>query len=630
MIPFADAILLAWLVTHAAVPATPAADVDAPLRTFTIQKSPDKRQIDTDTSTQLSRSDALLPPRSTSRIAGLVGLGYVQHADWGAEVMAGGPIAGMDLQLDGLVTYGSQGARLDHGTLTLADPTRGWRAEAGDLFSNLRGPVRGASLTWAIGDRWQPGLSLDGPAPSSIDRRTLLVYHDRVRFGPVSFDGELAQDTSYFLRSRVAAGRFDVEASYRRGREPVPLRDGGVQVGVRVWKGVSVTAGAFRSDRPGDRNEWRTVAVHLPIYKYFGLTLERAFTTTNRSTNVMSGVMVDVHAGSLLFYQRYQIGHADYATPGLGTFSREQLQSMASYPVGPRLNLTLQVASQWVAAGRAQNWLELQTDVRLARRTTLQVATPLPGAFEAERVRVRLDQGLPGRFSVFAEYGRPSAYQPIEDGLEQPRFKLMLRRSWDVATPSRGGEVSGLVLDYVGRPVPGARVRLGPYSTDADAGGAYVFTHVPRGEFELSLDPNFLPADYAWDGRARHLEVAPSSRLINDLVVAPLGAIHGRVFADRNGNGRFDPGEGVANAVLALGDRVTATDRDGAYDFYNLVPGPYVVRLDAARLPAAFEAPASVSLAVDLRDDRPVTGADFLVRAKVKPVIWRDIKDAGK
>jgi hypothetical protein len=627
MHPFADVVVLLWLSAHAGTATAASATADAPLRTFVVPKDPAARG---DENTELLRELHTIAPHppeaASSHLSGLAGLGYVQHADWGAEVGAAGAIGGLDLQLDSLITYGNQGAQFDHGTASLADPMRNWRVDAGDLFSDLRGPVRGGRFTWRVTNRWQPSLAIDTPRPGSLDQRTLLVYHDGFRAGPVGVDGELAQDKSFFLRSRLSTlKRFDVETSYRRGFAPVELRDAGVQIGFRMWKNVSVSAGTFRSDRPADRNDWRTFAVHVPLSHLFGLTLERAFTHTSQSSDVLSAAMVDVHAGSLLFFHRYQWGRSDFLDPGLGPLDREQLQSMASYSVSPRVHFTVQMASQWLAADRAENWLEWQSDVRLTRRTNLQVAVPLVGSFDAGRVRVRLDQGLPNRFSVFAEYGRPSSYQSIEIGAEQPRFKLMLRRSWTVATPSPSGDIRGQVIDYIGRPVAGARVRLGPYSVDADVDGNYVFSHLPRGEFDLSLDPDLLPADYAWDGRSRRVSVTPSTHAIVDLVVAPLNAIHGRVFVDKNGNGRFDPGEGVAGAVVMLEDRVTATDADGAYDFYNVLPGPHTVRLDAARLPAAFESKAASSLAVELRDDRPVTGVDFVVVARVKPVVWKEI-----
>jgi hypothetical protein len=160
---------------------------------------------------------------------------------------------------------------------------------------------------------------------------------------------------------------------------------------------------------------------------------------------------------------------------------------------------------------------------------------------------------------------------------------------------------------------------LGPYTADTNASGAYLFAHVPRGSYELSLDATLLPADYAWDGRGESISVATSRSIEADLRVAPLNAIHGRVYVDRNNNGRFDTGEAVANAVLAAGDRVTATDVNGAYSFYNMWPGPYRIVLES--LPPGYLAAIS-ELAVTLLDGAPVTGADFRVLPKDKPIIW--------
>ena len=89
----------------------------------------------------------------------------------------------------------------------------------------------------------------------------------------------------------------------------------------------------------------------------------------------------------------------------------------------------------------------------------------------------------------------------------------------------------------------------------------------------------------AWDGRDERLTVTAKTRTSADLRVAPLNAIHGRVYCDDNENGRFDRGEGVAGVAVHLGDRTTSTDNDGAYTFSNLWPSNYALTLDTGRLP---------------------------------------------
>jgi hypothetical protein len=283
------------------------------------------------------------------------------------------------------------------------------------------------------------------------------------------------------------------------------------------------------------------------------------------------------------------------------------------------LNLTLQLATERSDTGQVQHWQELQTTLKLTDTTTLRTVTALPDIRNPRRFQGYLRQELPGRLALQADYGRLSAYQWVPRELDRSRFKVMLFKTLDIGTPARGATATGRVLDSSERGVPGVRVKLGPYSADTNEAGVYNFVHVPRGDYELSLDPGFLPADVAWDGRAVHVLVRPGAVVRADLKVTPLNAIHGRVYVDRNSNGRFDSGEAVAGAAISAGDRLTASDADGAYSFYNLWPGTYIVELQ--NVPASFEKDAGRRTAT-LTDDGPATGIDFKVSTKTRPILW--------
>ena len=198
----------------------------------------------------------------------------------------------------------------------------------------------------------------------------------------------------------------------------------------------------------------------------------------------------------------------------------------------------------------------------------------------------------------------------------------MLFKTVDVATPARGAEVAGRVLDDAGRGVAGARVRLGGYTADTNGAGAYLFRHVPRGDYEVSLEAQMLAADFAWDGRTERISVTSTNATRVDLRVTPLNAIHGRVYVDRNTNGRFDTGEAIDGAVIRIGERFTSTDQSGAYSFYNLWPETYEIRIHS--VPPAYET-VQGSKIVTLADGSPVTGADFQVVPKTKPVRWGNL-----
>jgi hypothetical protein len=392
---------------------------------------------------------------------------------------------------------------------------------------------------------------------------------------------------------------------------------------VTVWGGVNINAGVFEEFSSPARNQWQTVAVRVPMTRHFDLTIERSHTVTGDNSQTTSAAMGSLTAGQLRLFHRQQHGEYDFSRNGFsGTIERLQSQSLASYAAGARFNVTLQLATQRLDTGQVQHWEEMQTSVRLTSTTTLRAITAVPNLRDSKRWRAHFRQELPRRFAIQADYGRLSAFQTIPSELDRSRFKLMLFRTWDLATPARGAVVAGRVLDSSGRGVAGAAVKLGRYTIESDATGAYRFRYVPAGDYDLGLDTQALPADVAWDGRSERITVTAASRLQTVLRVAPLNVVHGRVYCDRNDNGRFDRGEGIAGVVLRLNDKVTATDADGSYTFANLWPATYSVELDRQKLRGDFIPGAVTQLNVTLGDDGPVTAADFRVIEKVKPVIW--------
>lgn len=615
--------VIAWWCSGGVALAAP----QSGLRTFTIEKPvepaspPDPRPAGTGAWTpQL--------PKSSDALRTTIGLGYVQGADWGWMLQSVGSAAGFQVQLDSLVTRGMQGVRFDHGTLSVVDPDRGWQAEAGDLFSTLRGASRGARLSWASWGGRRPSIALYGRTPAGPNRPAVVAYRDQLIAGSQTpLDAEIASDRSYSARTHWAFPRLQIDASYRRLTQPGRARDRGLQIGIPLWRRAALTGSVVRSEQSGIRSDWWTGGVRVPVGRHLDVAFERSVSSTQGMHSGSSAVMASALSGSTRLFHRYQWGATEFTQDGVrGSTAREQLQSMASYGSGARVNLTLQLATDWNVSGRAQQWEELQTTLKLTRTTVLQTVTALPDVLNRDRLRVRVVQQLSHQFAIQADYGRVSPFQDMPFALERPRVRVMLTRQISVPTPARGGDVRGRVVDYAGLPIAGARVTLGAYAAETDATGAYRFRYVPRGEYDLALDPALLPADYAWDGRGRRLAVAISSRETVNLQVAPLNAIHGRVYCDRNGNGRFDDGEAIAAAVLRLDDRVTSTGRDGAFSFYNVWPGRYLVRLDAARLPQGFELKDTEALAVTVRNDGPAVGVDFKVVEKTKPIIWREIK----
>ena len=597
----------------------------APLRTFIIEKPAADPIVPLDPVRELEAP--VLLPSDHDRLFATLGLGYVQGADWGAQMSATGAAGGVQIGFDALVTKGWQGVRFDYGTVTLSDPDLGWRADAGDIFSPLRGASRGVRASFAArGDR-RPSIAVYASRPGTTPRPAVVAFRDQLRFrGQTLLDAEIASDGSTYLATEWALPFFSLAASWRALRGPYRSTDRGFIAEVPIARGVTAGGSLLVSDSEGEAGQWRTIFTRVPVARWLHLTLERTFAESAGVTQAALAISGMVNAQRLRMFHRLQWGQTTIALPGTRELiERQQIQSMASYDAGPRVQLTVQMATGWSPNGAAQHWEELQSTVRLSRTSTLQVVAAVPDLTDTSRLRARFTQQLPRAFAIEAEVGQVTAFQSFPNDTYQSRARVMVSRTFGFNTPARGGAVAGYVVDHANRPVTGARVRLGPYAAFTDGAGLYVFSNVPRGEYELSLDSAQLPAAFASDGRNHTLTVTATSRVNVNLHVAPLNAVHGRVWADRNANGRFDAGEGVGNVVVRMADRVLATGDDGNYSFYNVWPGPMTVTLDVARLAGTFLVTGPAERAVVLGDDAPVTGVDFQLTPIGKPIQWRGI-----
>ncbi len=615
------AVALAML--GAASPAaSQVAALPAPLRTFAVEKTPAERAARVDGSGRQALPDAVLPA-GRDRFRSTVGLGYVQGADWGLDLQSAGTLAGFEVRADALLTNGLAGFTVERGSVVVGDADAGWRAEAGDLFSSLYGAARGARLSW--GPRsWRHGVAVYAPRYRTSHQTVVGTYRAQARVADrLDVDTEVATSGAVMVSSGATLSRLSVEGSWRRIGGAADITDRGLWASVAIGRGVSVGGGLVRSEAGGESSDWRVVSVRLPVTRWLDVGLERTFSSGPGVEASSTAVMADVDAGRLRYFQRAEWGESVLLPDDEPlAIARQQIQSMTTYTAGPRLRLSLQLATAWDDRGRRQQWEEVETVFMATRTTQVMVAAPVPDLGHADRFRARLVQQLPGRFGLVADYGRLAPYQSGRTGLDDPRVRVMVTRAFDLETRARGGEVSGRVLDHAGQPVAGVRVKLGRYATNTDVTGRYEFRSLPAAEYDLSLDERYLPANFAWDGRRVSMAVTRTSRRVVDVLVAPLNVVHGRVYADRNGNGRYDDGEGAAGVVVRLGERVIATDERGAYSFYNLWPGPYVVTIDVERLPRELAMSGATSREIDLGDDRPATGVDFLVTPRTKPTIW--------
>jgi hypothetical protein len=250
------------------------------------------------------------------------------------------------------------------------------------------------------------------------------------------------------------------------------------------------------------------------------------------------------------------------------------------------------------------------------RDSRVDVSTPVARRFDASRTRVRVSQNLGRVWSASIEYGRLSPYQQVVTFGDRPRVRVMVRRSWAIATPPPKPTVTGVVRDQLGRPVAGARVRTGSDSAVSDAAGRYAIRTAVRPGDSVRVDRETLPAQYGWDEQP---VVIASLRQTVDFNVAPLNSIAGNVALEDETTGAR---RGLAGVVIRLdGEMTTVTDAEGRYAFYNLRPGRHVVEI-APGVRTDIAEVGRAPLTIQLVADRAVTDADFRVRRVARPIRW--------
>jgi hypothetical protein len=570
-------------------------------------------------------TDVKLPPQDdVLRVS--TGIGYLQGADGGGDISAAGKINGMQADANLFFTAGPLGFQPTSGHVSMYSPDARWRGEGGDLYSDLRGLARGARVSWnGDGQRWTPSVSLYAHGANGA---TVVGYRDRVQVLPhVRVLGEVTSDGATFIQGQYAQPRMDLTAFSRFTRGAFVGHDEGVSGSFTLGRGVTLSGALRLSDAVDDSRQWQLASIRLPLARQASVTLERSWWTGSSDDGSINALTVQLPLGPVRFSQRIQWGRTDYLQRALPfEFDSQGGQTTASYTPGPWGSLNYQQSTQWFDNGRMQQWNEVSSMVQMGRHTAVQLVTAVPDLADPQRLRARVTRVLSPTLRLEVQYGRLSAFQMTSPSVgEHSRVMITIRKTWQLTSPSRGGEVRGRAIDQAGQPVSGALVRLGPYSAITDAAGEYGFTRVPDGAFALALDKNKLPVAYASDEPPRAVTVTRRSREDIDLQVIPLNAIRGRVYTDRNGNGRFDEGEGVRNAVVAVDGRVTATSVTGSYAFYNQPPGRYTIRLDAQRLPKGLAPASSAELAVELTGDQPLVGVDFQVEERDMPIIMTEL-----
>jgi hypothetical protein len=621
--------------TRPPAPARPAGETTAGgWELFSVEKPAEERSAAAAARARPAEPPVFLPPEHESLRLGL-GVGWVQGADWATELLGSGSFRGVDTQLSSLVTSGPDGLDFYSGYLSLVDPDRGWAAEAGDLSSEIWGFARGARFSWRQSERHRPGMSLYLDSSRTGNEKTVLALRDEIPVGRrAAVGGEIASDSSWLLRSRWRGEKLALYGYYRDGAIDDRLDGWGTSASLDLWRGLALQGSYSISGEKGDELEWRTVSLRVPLRRDYDVTLERTESDAASARNEIDALTFAFPLGPVRLRARYQLRATDRTSPTADRrplrSEQEELLTSASFAVRSRLRLELQMSNLWPEQGSTVRREYLVASYHLGQRTRLQAIGTFTGAMTADDVRFQLNHELRDDLSLVAEYGRLSPFQAQSFVGEQSfgdeeRFKVMLRKTWDVATPGRGGQIEGLVLDPAGRPIPQITVRLGPWHTVSDAAGRYTFRNLPAGSYELRVEEADLPASYNTAEARRTLAVGGLSSESVNLRLLDLGSVRGRVCIDRDRDGRCAPGEAAEGIVLLLGEHATASGANGSFAFFNLAPGVYRLRIASERLPKELTLAVPSEMRVGLPPGGSLTGLELRLVPASRPIVFQEL-----
>jgi hypothetical protein len=169
-------------------------------------------------------------------------------------------------------------------------------------------------------------------------------------------------------------------------------------------------------------------------------------------------------------------------------------------------------------------------------------------------------------------------------------------------------------------------------SVASSRSGEFLFQGVPAGRMLVGLDTSAVPVDFdlpTFSSMELDLDRGETKRLAFGLI--PLGAVHGRVIRDANGNGRADPGEEpVEGAVLVLdGGMRSEQIRKGGYRFEAVRSGSHVVALLRESLPEGAAIAGATEAELTLSRGQLTVAIDFLVSIDKRPELRRVFPSRG-
>ncbi len=174
----------------------------------------------------------------------------------------------------------------------------------------------------------------------------------------------------------------------------------------------------------------------------------------------------------------------------------------------------------------------------------------------------------------------------------------------------------------IDKPLGNVRVQLNNGRVSiSDASGGYSFDRVEPGKHQLEINIKDIRADLIPSGGVgQSLVIQPLTTVDSSFRLVRSGSLSGRIWHDKNENGVFDTGEGLADVRVVSGSGSdTFTDIDGTYLLGELPPGEQVVFIDERYTPEVLAATVLKKIA-EVKPGQETKDVFFVFKTKSQKV----------
>jgi hypothetical protein len=299
-----------------------------------------------------------------------------------------------------------------------------------------------------------------------------------------------------------------------------------------------------------------------------------------------------------------------------------------------RLNFTGEMVystGKFIATEQRALLTSFSTNIRLDAANSLQVNVAGAFAFSGTGTHPSISAGYVHRFGT----GSGGGYQ----------FSRLLGLDRGHIQGRVFGDLNGNGQEDPGENgIAGMTVRMdGNRSVVTDSRGDFSFGSLEPGDFDVELSSDDLGVKLrASNATRQHVSLSARHTVNLSFGLTSSGFAAGRVFNDLLLTGEQAAGDapglpGVkiilqpAEATADIKPLIQMVDGNGLYEFRNLAPGKFLLRLDTATLPANFRLPAQTTWPITVN---PLQGVylDFPVAAQraVSGTVYIDFDGDGK